>query len=104
MRLHRYVGRAAALVAGLGLAACEDAKNPPVAPEAAPPTPAAQSAMAPSEMPNAALALQRSITSVCKAYRKAGTQMKKDLIKTPDDVELQEQAKALKEMTEDACN
>ena len=104
MQLHRYAGRAAALVIGLGLAACEDAKTPPVAPEAPPSTPAAQSAMTPSEMPNAALALERSITSVCKAYRKAGAQMKKDLIKTPDDVELQEQAKALKEMTDDACN
>jgi len=63
MQLHRYAGRAAALVVGLALAACEDAKTPPLAPEAPPSTPAAQSAMTPSEMPNAALALERSITS-----------------------------------------
>jgi hypothetical protein len=104
MHLNRYAGRAAALVLGVSLAACEDAKNQPAVPPTAPTAPAEQSAMSPDMMPNAALELERNIASVCKAYRKASVQMKKDLIKTPDDTELQAQAKALKEMTDDACN
>jgi hypothetical protein len=100
MHLPRYVVPALALV--LGLAACEDAKDQPVAPPTAPA--ATQSMLTPDDAPNAALALEKSIVSVCKAYRKAGAQLKKDLQKSPDDAELLAQAKALKEMTDDACN
>jgi hypothetical protein len=100
MRLQRCVAPAVALM--LGLAACEDSKEQPAA--AAPTAPAAQSILMPDGAPNAALALEKSIVSVCKAYRKAGAQLQKDLKKAPDDADLLAQAKALKEMTDDACN
>lgn len=101
MRLHQFVVPALALVV---LAACEDSKTPPAVPTAPPSAPAASSALTPDDMPNAALDLERKIASVCKAYRKASAKMKKDLLKTPNDDDLKAQAKALKEMTDDACN
>jgi hypothetical protein len=100
MHLHRCVAPAVALV--LGLAACEDSKQQPAA--AAPTAPAAQSMLVPDDAPNAALALEKSIVSVCKAYRKAGAKLQRELRKSPEDADLLAQAKTLKEMTDDACN
>lgn len=92
-----------ALLAVGVLAACDDAKQPPVA--AAPTAPApSEASLSVADAPNVASALNKQVASVCKAYRKAGVQMKKDLQKSPDDQELQEQAKALNEMIDDACN
>jgi hypothetical protein len=96
--------RIAPVILALGLAACEDAKDQAVAPSAPAPASSEQSLLMPDAGPNAALALERQITSVCKAYRKASAQLKHDLAKTPDDAELLAQSKALKDMTDDACN
>jgi hypothetical protein len=101
MRLHQFV--VPALVLAVGLAACEDSKEQPaVTPPTAPA--ATESLLTPDDAPNAALALEKSIVSVCKAYRKAGAQLKKDLLKNPSDEDLKAQVKALKAMTDDACN
>ena len=102
MRSARRLAPAVTLV--LGLAACEDARNQPVAPTAPAAAPDQQSALMPDLGPNAALALEQQITSICKAYRKAGAQLKHDLVKNPDDAQLLAESKAIKEMTDEACN
>jgi hypothetical protein len=100
MRVHFRLATASALA--LLLAGCEDAKDRAVAPSA--PAPAEPSALLPDAGPNAARALEQQINSVCKAYRKASAQLKHDLAKNPDDASLLADARALKEMTDDACN
>ena len=99
MRSARLLPLASVLV--LGLAACEDAKNQP-APSAPEPT-AAPSQLSASDAPNAAALLNDQIASVCKAYRKARTQAKADLAKTPNDVELQDVVKSYDAVIDDAC-
>ena len=101
MRSARLLTLASAIV--LGLAACEDAKNQPLTPSAPEPS-AAPSLLKPSDGPNAAALLNDQIASVCKAYRKASTQAKADLAKTPNDVELQDVVKAYDAVIDDACN
>ena len=100
MRSARLLPLASVLV--LGLAACEDAKNQSLAPSA-PEASAAPSQLSPSGAPNAAALLNDQIASVCKAYRKASTQAKADLAKSPNDAELQDVVKSYDAIIEDAC-
>ena len=100
MRSARLLPLASVLV--LGLAACEDAKTESPAPSAPEPT-AAPSQLSASDAPNAAALLNDQIASVCKAYRKARTQAKADLAKTPNDVELQDVVTSYDAVIADAC-
>jgi hypothetical protein len=95
--------RVLATIAVLGLLACEDAKNQPVAP-APTEAPSAASALSPSAGPNLAQAINSQIASVCKAYRKAATQAKADLAKTPNAAQLQADVEAYDAVIDDACN
>ena len=90
-------------IAFVGLLACEDAKTPATAPV---PTegPAEASALTPSGGPNLAQAINSQIASVCKAYRKAATQAKADLAKTPNDDQLKADVAAYDAVIDDACN
>ena len=90
-----------AFVFAVGVTACEDAKNQPVAP--AEQSTAGPSQLSASDAPNAAALLNDQIASVCKAYRKARTQAKADLAKTPNDVELQDAVKSYDAIISDAC-
>ena len=91
-----------AFVLALGLAACEDAKNQPLSPATPEPT-AGPSQLSASDAPNAAALLNDQIASVCKAYRKARTQAKADLAKSPNDAELQDVVKSYDAIISDAC-
>lgn len=95
--------RVLASLAVLGLLACEDAKNQPVA-TAPTEAPSAASALTPSAGPNLAQAINSQIASVCKAYRKAATQAKADLAKSPNDAQLQADVEAYDAVIDDACN
>jgi hypothetical protein len=90
-------------VAFLGLLGCEDDKTAPVAPTAAEATPAASSALTPTSGPNLAQQINSQIASVCKSYRKAATQAKADLAKTPNDAQLQADVAAYQAVIDDAC-
>jgi hypothetical protein len=100
MRSARLVPLASVLV--LGLAACEDAKNQSLAPSAPEPS-AAPSQLSASDAPNAAALLNDQIASVCKAYRKAASQAKKDLVKSPDAEDLKATVAAYNALIDDAC-
>ena len=89
-------------IAVLGLLACEDNKPETVAPTAPEAAPAA-SALTPTGGPNLAQQLNSQIASVCKAYRKAATQAKADLEKSPNDAQLQADVAAYDAVIEDAC-
>ena len=95
--------RVFATVGFIGLLACEDDKKAPVAPTAADEAPAAASALTPTSGPNLAQQINSQIASVCKAYRKAASQAKKDLIKNPDDVQLKADVEAYDAVIADAC-
>ena len=98
MRTYRVL----AVIAFVGLAACEDDKAQPVAPAPTEPTPAA-SALTPTGGPNLAQQINSQIASVCKAYRKAATQAKADLAKSPDDEQLKADVAAYDAVIDDAC-
>jgi hypothetical protein len=97
MRTYRVL----AIVGVLGLLACEDDKPQPVAPTEA--APAAASALTPTAAPNLAQQINSQIASVCKAYKKAATQAKADLAKTPNDAQLQADVAAYDAVIDDAC-
>lgn len=97
--MRRY--RVLATVAVLGLLACEDDKPQPAAPTEA--APAAASALTPTSGPNLAQQINSQIASVCKAYKKAATQAKADLAKTPNDAQLQADVAAYQAVIDDAC-
>jgi hypothetical protein len=99
MRIYRVL----ATVGFIGLIACEDDKPQPVAPTAAEEAPAAASALTPTSGPNLAQQINSQIASVCKAYRKAATKAKKDLVKSPDDEQLKADVAAYDAVIEDAC-
>lgn len=101
MRTPRILASIAIL--GLGLAACEDAKDAATAPVPSE-APAAASALTPSAGPNLAQAINSQIASVCKAYRKAATQAKADLEKSPNDEQLKADVAAYDAVIDDACN
>jgi hypothetical protein len=98
MRTYRVL----ATVGFIGLLACEDDKPAPVAPTASE-APAAASALTPTSGPNLAQQINSQIASVCKAYRKAASQAKKDLIKNPDDEQLKADVEAYDAVIADAC-
>lgn len=98
MRTYRVI----ATVGFIGLLACEDDKPAPVAPTAET-APAAASALTPTSGPNLAQQINSQIASVCKAYRKAASQAKKDLIKNPDDAQLKADVEAYDAVIADAC-
>ena len=98
MRTYRVI----ATVGFIGLLACEDDKAAPVAPTADAP-PAAASALTPTSGPNLAQQINSQIASVCKAYRKAASKAKKDLIKNPDDAQLKADVEAYDAVIADAC-
>ena len=99
MRTYRVL----AAVGFLGLLACEDDKAAPVAPTAAEAAPAAASALTPTSGPNLAQQINSQIASVCKSYRKAATQAKKELLKSPDDEQLKADVAAYEAVINDAC-
>jgi hypothetical protein len=98
MRTYRVL----AIVGVLGLLACEDDKPQPAAPTEAAPA-AAASALTPTSGPNLAQQINSQIASVCKAYKKAATQAKADLAKTPNDAQLQADVAAYQAVIDDAC-
>ena len=93
--------RVLAIVGVLGLLACEDDKPQPAAPTEA--APVAASALTPTSGPNLAQQINSQIASVCKAYKKAATQAKADLAKTPNDAQLQADVAAYQAVIDDAC-
>ena len=99
MRTYRVL----ATVGFIGLLACEDDKKAPVAPTAADTAPAAASALTPTSAPNLAQQINSQIASVCKAYRKAASKAKKDLLKNPDDEQLKADVEAYDAVIADAC-
>jgi len=98
MRTYRVL----ASVAFLGLLACEDDKTQPIAPAPTEPAPAA-SALTPTSGPNLAQQINSQIASVCKSYRKAAAQAKKELLKNPDDEQLKADVAAYDAVIDDAC-
>jgi hypothetical protein len=102
MRTHHLAAAAGVLALTL-VASCNDETPRPdkaVAPAAANET----SALTPDAGPNMAVAIGNQIASICKTYKKSLGQAKKDLIKDPDNAQLQADVKALDEMIDDACN
>jgi hypothetical protein len=102
MRTHHLAAAAGVLALTL-VASCSDETPRPekvVAPAAANET----SALTPDGGPNMAVAIGNQIASICKTYRKTLSQAKKDLIKDPQNDQLQADVKALGEMIDDACN
>ena len=99
MRTYRVV----TTVAFLGLLACEDDKKAPVAPTAAD-APSEASALTPTSGPNLAQQINSQIASVCKAYRKAASKAKKDLVKNPEDEQLKADVEAYDAVIADACS
>jgi hypothetical protein len=102
MRTHHLAAGAGVLALMLVASCNDDAPRPEkaVAPVAANET----AALTPDGGPNMAVAIGNQIASICKTYKKALVQSKKDLIKNPDDAQLQADVKALGEMIDDACN
>ena len=102
MRTHHLAAAAGVLALTL-VASCDDQAPRPekaVAPRATNET----SALTPDGGPNMAVAIGNQIASICKTYRKASLQAKKQLMKNPTDTQLQADVKALDEMIDDACN
>ncbi|HEX7809444.1 MAG TPA: hypothetical protein VF608_11980 [Thermoanaerobaculia bacterium] len=102
MRMHHLAAAAGVLALTL-VASCNDETPRPekaVAPVAAKET----AALTPDGGPNMAVAIGNQVASICKTYRKSLVQAKKDLIKNPEDAQLQADVKALGEMIDDACN
>jgi len=102
MRTHHQAAAAGVLALTL-VASCYDQAPRPekaVAPTATNET----SALTPDGGPNMAVAIGNQIASICKTYRKASLQAKKQLMKNPTDTQLQADVKALDEMIDDACN
>ena len=97
-----YYAAAGALALAL-LAACEDA--PPPESAVAPTTESSRaSLLTPASGPNLAADINKQIASVCKSYRKAAAQAKKDLFKNPDDEQLKADVAAYAALIDDACN
>ena len=102
MRTHHLAAAAGVLALTL-VASCDDQAPRPekaVAPTATNET----SALTPDAGPNMAVAIGNQIASICKTYKKASLQAKKQLMKNPTDTQLQADVKALDEMIDDACN
>ena len=102
MRSHQLAAAAGVLALALVLACNDETPRPDAS--IAPTAPAEASALTPDAGPNMAVAIGNQIATVCKAYKKASAQAKKDLIKDPTDPQLQADVKALDEMIDDACN
>lgn len=102
MRTHHLAAAAGVLALTL-VASCDDqAPRPEKA--VAPTTTNETSALTPDGGPNMAVAIGNQIASICKTYRKASLQAKKQLMKNPTDTQLKADVKALDEMIDDACN
>lgn len=102
MRTHHLAAAAGVLALTL-VASCDDqAPRPEKA--VAPTTTNETSALTPDGGPNMAVAIGNQIASICKTYKKASLQAKKQLMKNPTDTQLQADVKALDEMIDDACN
>jgi len=102
MRLHQLAAAAGVLAVALVVACNDESPRPESA--VAPTASSEASALTPDAGPNMAVAIGKQIATVCKAYRKASAQTKKELIKDPTNAQLQADAKALDEMIDDACN
>lgn len=94
---------AAGVLALTALAACEDSPRPDAA--VAPTEQASHASMlTPGSGPNLASEINKQIASVCKSYRKAAAQAKKDLVNKPDDEQLKADVAAYAALIDDACN
>jgi len=102
MRTHHLAAAAGVLALTL-VASCND-ETPRPEKIAAPTATNETSALTPNAGPNMAVAIGKQIASICKTYRKAEAQAKKDLLKNPTDKQLQTDVKTLDEMIDDACN
>jgi len=102
MRSHQLAAAAGVLALALVVACNDETPRPEAA--VAPAASNETSALTPDAGPNMAVAIGNQIASICKTYRKASVQAKKDLIKKPNDLQLQADIEALDEMIDDACN
>ena len=102
MRSHQLDAAAGVLALALVVACNDETPRPESA--VAPTASSEASALTPDAGPNMAVAIGNQIASICKTYRKASVQAKKDLQKNPTDAQLQSDVKALDEMIDDACN
>jgi hypothetical protein len=102
MRSHQLAAAAGVLALTLVVACNDETPRPEAA--VAPTSSNETSALTPDGGPNMAVAIGNQIASICKTYRKAAVQSKKDLIKNPNDKKLQADIEALDEMIDDACN
>jgi hypothetical protein len=102
MRTH-YLAAAIGVLALTLVASCND-ETPRPEKAVAPIATSETSPLTPNAGPNMAVAIGNQIASICKTYRKASIQAKKDLQKNPNDAQLQADVKALDEMIDDACN
>ena len=102
MRSHQLAAAAGVLALALVVACNDETPRPEAA--VAPAASNETSALTPDAGPNMAVAIGNQIASICKTYRKASVQAKKDLQKNPTDAQLQSDVKALDEMIDDACN
>ena len=102
MRSHHLAAAAGVLALTLVAACNDDTPRPEKA--VAPPASNQTSALTPDGGPNMAVAIGNQIASICKTYRKASVKAKLDLKKTPTDVQLKADVKALDDMINDACN
>lgn len=102
MRSHHLAAAAGVLALTLVASCNDEAPRPEKA--VAPAASDAKSALTPDAGPNMAVAIGNQIASICKTYRKASIQAKKDLQKNPNDAQAQADVKALDEMIDDACN
>ena len=102
MRMHHLAAAAGVLALTL-VASCND-ETPRPEKAVAPTSTNETSALTPDGGPNMAVAIGNQIASICKTYKKASLQAKKQLMKNPTDTQLQADVKALDEMIDDACN
>jgi len=102
MRSHQLAAAAGVLALALVVACNDETPRPEAA--VAPAASNETSALTPDAGPNMAVAIGNQIASICKTYRKASLQAKKQLMKNPTDTQLQADVKALDEMIDDACN
>jgi hypothetical protein len=102
MRTHHLAAAAGVLALTLVTSCDDEAPRPEKA--VAPATTNETSALTPDGGPNMAVAIGNQIASICKTYKKASLQAKKQLMKNPTDTQLQADVKALDEMIDDACN
>jgi hypothetical protein len=101
MRSHHLAAAAGVLALALVVACNDDTPRPE---KAVAPAANETSALTPDAGPNMAVAIGNQIASICKTYRKASLQAKRDLKKNPTDAQLKADVKALDEMIDDACN